>query len=360
MWIEPAKNGKYKAREAFIDPYTGKKKTVATTIDQDTKSARKAAHDVLRAKIEAAMTIPSDTDPTVAELADAYIDHQKKTTKPQTWRRDERIIGTVIRILGQDVKCNKLQAGYIRKQLEATGRENVTKNTYLTHIKRLLNWGYRNDYIEDIGYLKKLIPYPDNQKERIEDKFLSSAELASLLSGMSSERWRLVTEFLALSGLRIGELLALLDSDITDVITVNKTMDANTGEVTDSAKTDAGNREVFIQPELEPIVRNIRQFVRLWKVKTGVRSDLFFPGIEYAAYNKYLKENSEVILHHRITPHALRHTHVSLLAEQGVPLDVISRRVGHEDSGITKRIYLHVTEKQKQRDRNILACIRIL
>ena len=39
-------------------------------------------------------------------------------------------------------------------------------------------------------------------------------------------------------------------------------------------------------------------------------------------YCKYLKENSTAI-GHRITPHALRHTHVSLLAASGLSLEEI-------------------------------------
>lgn len=66
--------------------------------------------------------------------------------------------------------------------------------------------------------------------------------------------------------------------------------------------------------------------------------------ISFYTYNKYLHENSLSALHRAITPHTLRHTHASLLMEQGIGIDAISRRLGHEDSKITREIYLHVTE----------------
>ncbi len=53
-------------------------------------------------------------------------------------------------------------------------------------------------------------------------------------------------------------------------------------------------------------------------------------------------------LHRTITPHALRHTHASLLMEQGINIDIIFGRLGHENSSITREIYLHVTEKLKK------------
>lgn len=60
-----------------------------------------------------------------------------------------------------------------------------------------------------------------------------------------------------------------------------------------------------------------------------------------------------------ITVHALRHTHASLLLEKGVSIDMISRRLGHKNSKITREIYLHVTEKLKEKDNSQIAAINI-
>ncbi len=43
-----------------------------------------------------------------------------------------------------------------------------------------------------------------------------------------------------------------------------------------------------------------------------------------------------------ITAHCLRDTHASLLAKKGVPLEVVSKRLGHADIRITAERYLHV------------------
>nr|WP_305068856.1 tyrosine-type recombinase/integrase [Limosilactobacillus equigenerosi] len=50
-----------------------------------------------------------------------------------------------------------------------------------------------------------------------------------------------------------------------------------------------------------------------------------------------------------LSSHIFRHTHISKLAELGVPLYVIQQRVGHNDSRITNEIYLHVTEKAMEK-----------
>jgi integrase len=53
-------------------------------------------------------------------------------------------------------------------------------------------------------------------------------------------------------------------------------------------------------------------------------------------------------LNKALTPHGLRHTHTSLLAEAGVSLEQIMDRLGHTDDQITKNVYLHVTEEMKK------------
>ncbi|MBO5389282.1 MAG: tyrosine-type recombinase/integrase, partial [Lachnospiraceae bacterium] len=62
----------------------------------------------------------------------------------------------------------------------------------------------------------------------------------------------------------------------------------------------------------------------------------------------------------KVTPHILRHTHASLLMSQGVNIDTISRRLGHEDSKITKEIYLHVTKLLIEKDKSQIEGINLL
>ncbi|HIZ13934.1 MAG TPA: tyrosine-type recombinase/integrase [Candidatus Mediterraneibacter stercorigallinarum] len=58
--------------------------------------------------------------------------------------------------------------------------------------------------------------------------------------------------------------------------------------------------------------------------------------------------------------HELSHTHASLLMEQGVDIDSISRRLDHTDSQITRDIYLHVTKKLEDQQNERLKEVKIL
>lgn len=53
-------------------------------------------------------------------------------------------------------------------------------------------------------------------------------------------------------------------------------------------------------------------------------------------------------LNQELTPHSLKHTYTSLLAEAGVALEQIMDRLGHSDDQITKDVYLHVTQEMKK------------
>jgi integrase len=126
-----------------------------------------------------------------------------------------------------------------------------------------------------------------------------------------------------------------------------------------STKTVTSTRDVDVQPELASCIRNIRKFVREEEMMFGYRSDIFLPAfgggyIGYETYSKYFRENCERIPGRRLSPHTLRHTHTAMLAEAGVPLETISRRLGHSDSEITKSVYLHVTEGMLKKDREQL------
>ncbi len=50
----------------------------------------------------------------------------------------------------------------------------------------------------------------------------------------------------------------------------------------------------------------------------------------------------------RIRLHDLRGTHASLLAKHGVPLEVVSKRLGHATIGITAERYLHIYRERDQ------------
>ena len=368
MWSEKVKTG-YKFVERYRDPLTGKTRRVSVVMEKDTAQTRKVAQRALDAKIQAAVTASDQLEEvTVSRLIERYREEQAVTLKASTCRRNYWMGNLMMDILGRDTLVGALTANYIRTKLIALDRTPEQKNEILKRFKGILKWGYKHDYITDISYLDKIEFFKaQSHKEKIQDKFLESKEATDLVTGMQQPIWRAITRFLILSGLRIGELVALAKSDVSfkdRIIHVTKTYDTINRVVTD-VKTIESRRDVYIQDDLLAVTKEINLLMMKQKMMYGYQTDLFIADkngghIKYYAYNKYLKDNSRRILGRAITPHTLRHTHASLLMEQGVSIDTISRRLGHADSQITREIYLHVTKKLQEKENEQLKGLKII
>ena len=251
-------------------------------------------------------------------------------------------------------------------RLLSAHKANVTINTYLTRLKAMLRWGYQHDMCPDIAGKLKLLP-DKSERQKIADKYLEKTELKKLLDGMKVEYWKNLTQFLALSGLRIGEALALEYSDMDTkkrLIHVTKTY-APTTKAVQPPKTADSIRDVYMQDELLKLCRTIRAKSKSRALEYGYQSSMVFCDIDgnyisYDVYEKYLRENGQTILGRNITSHVMRHTMTSLFAEAGVDLSVIARRLGHHDSKLTRDIYLHCTQAQRKKDNEAVKRISLL
>lgn len=356
MWI-------YKgyAQERVTMPDTGLSKVVSVKIKGNGKKAEQEAFKRLQDKINniAVQRL------LFSEAISLYLQEIEKTLKPSSVRKARIELGSIIKITG-DAYLDSISAGFIRRKFLQSGRENRTLNGFLKIFKTFWLWAYRNDLVSSREVFDKLTPFQDiPKKERIQDKYLETDELAALLDSMKEKRWLLVTKFLVLSGLRVGEFIALDDTDVWGKsIRVSKTYDSNNKLIT-SAKTFDSKREVFIQSELREVINDIQEYKR-WQAEVfGYSSEVFFPDadggrLHYEAYLKYLKETAENVLNKRVSPHTLRHTHCSMLAAAGVPLESISARLGHSDSRITKEIYLHRLKELKEKENRQLDAIHLI
>lgn len=365
MYEEVLPDGRCKYRLPYLDPLTNKKKTLSIIMESQSASNYKLAKRQLEERLDDLMLNRGNTDTTLRMLYDYYFEEKKRVLKPSTLRRDVTTISKMLSWMDEDIILDNLTVAYIKKTLSEHCEKNVTFNGYLKRFKMMLKWAYMNDYMKDRSVVDKLQYLPDDKKTRIEDKYLEREELQKLLDAATNKLWNYVIRFLALSGLRIGELMTLKDSDIDDMyIHVNSTYELNV-ELESTPKTSGSIRNVYLRKELKSLVREIRAYMREYQFEKGIRSDYFICWkdggcIKYDAFRKYLRELSEKVLGRKITPHALRHTATSLLIADGVPLDVVSRQLGHEDSKITKEIYMHVTQELIKRDNQFLEQAKVL
>ena len=154
-------------------------------------------------------------------------------------------------------------------------------------------------------------------------------------------------------GLRIGEVLALRNTDINlhkNLISVNKTLSTDKNHkviMGDSTKTYAGIREVPIPS----FIRN--EIISQMRLAENNRDKQLFltPNGEYVRpnnANRKLKELLEKMNITDITSHSLRHTYGTRCIEAGMRAVALQRLMGHTDVAITLNTYTSVFNKYKE------------
>ena len=347
LYVEQLKDGRFQYRLRFRDR-SGKVHRISTIKESN---SRQAYNQALRELQNRAATA-SFSRPTLEQALLLYLEEKERVLRPQTVLRNEWEIRRVNNALGNKY-LDTLTVLDVKRAISSISEKNCTYNERLSRYRAFLNWCYQNELIQT-NLSDKLIFLPDSKRERIQDKYLEPDELEKLLDAIKPPMWYHLTLFLVLSGLRIGEAIALRMEDVGEkYITVDKTYSLITHEVGDT-KTESSAREVYIQPELRAAIDDYL----IYRSENFKNNPFFFPGktgeLCYGSYNKYLRELSRKVLDRTITPHAFRHTCASLYLASGVPVDTISRRLGHRNSRVTKDIYLHLTEKLKAADEKAL------
>ncbi|HFJ8773067.1 tyrosine-type recombinase/integrase [Enterococcus faecium] len=186
------------------------------------------------------------------------------------------------------------------------------------------------------------------------DGYLSKEEVQMIASKQKSShqqsRYSLITKFLFLTGLRYGELISLTESDYDgNKITVSGTYDYEL-KIKTTTKNTGSYRTIELSSNAKEIIDQLIEENKL--IKNNKDKYIFISKngnpISIQAYNQSLRAVSkELNIDKKVSSHMLRHSHISLLTELGIPLKAIMDRVGHEDSKTTLKIYTHTTKNMQ-------------
>lgn len=183
MWTEKTKNGKYKHVERYTDPITGKEKKASVTTEKNTAQVRKSAQRALLTKIDALLDARTVSNITLAELREKWLTDKRRRWKESSYISEKRNSHKVVEMLGADCIANKLTARYVREHIVDPGEDLELAAGRISVFKRMIIWGFKNDYIEDKSYLDKLEKKSsfEGTDEDIEQKYLESDEVTKLL-----------------------------------------------------------------------------------------------------------------------------------------------------------------------------------
>jgi len=187
-------------------------------------------------------------------------------------------------------------------------------------------------------------------KEKTEMKVMPAEKIGSYLKA-ADERGVLPMFFLALSsGLRRGELLALLWSDLNVkklTISVTKQVTGRKGgPVVSAPKTPNSTRTVAIPRQAVQLLvaEHEKHAENPYLFPSPVTGKMYYPDSVGRLHKKILKDAGL----DDIRFHDLRHTFATLALQNGVDIKTLSNMLGHCSAGFTLDTYAHVTDRMQR------------
>lgn len=357
MWIEQTSNGKYKYVERYEDYRSGKLKRVSVTFDNKTRETQKKAKLILEEKIAKKLNEQklSIVDMNLFAALDEWLAVYEKQVEDTTYSSALQTKDKIVKYFASDALVTRITINDWNNLLHelvytdnfANGTVDITKSKIRTFLRYCIQKGY----IDEINISKITFQRKKEDDDDIEEKFLEDDEYEKVIAAFNNnKRFKLLFQWQYYTGMRIGEVLALRKSDIhitpdRSYVSVTGTYSPVSKKRKERTKTKAGKREVDLPPKAVEIYH---QACELSKI------DILFVNRNQKTHNSSVISTSlkrreiKLNFNKNLTSHIFRHTHISKLAELGVPLHAIKERVGHESSDITEKIYLHVTKNVRK------------
>jgi integrase len=255
--------------------------------------------------------------------------------KPATFRRyRQHCEAYITRELGHRKLCD-LTSGHVQvmvRKLSEAGMSDGSVRSVREVLSNALNHA-AND-----GTIARNVATGQSVKTRKPEERrepLSLDEARTVLAQVAGDRYEVLYRLALTLGLRSGELRNLTWSD------VDLTNDTVTVQV-QSSKTKNSTRTV-------PLVAGTALALSMyWEAQGKPASGLVFPSAtgKVLSISRLLTMWKQHLASAGIAPrrfHDARHTAGDLMVDAGVPMEVVSKILGHGDSGFTNRVYAKVT-----------------
>jgi integrase len=307
-------------------------------------------------------TIPGilTTDLTCAAYFGQWLEHARTTTAASTYRRYRQIIEKeltpefgLIKLV--DLTPMQIQ-GYLgrslgRKRNRKSGGDlsPQTVRHFYRVLKRALSQAVKWELVP--RNVCDLVDPP--RVEQTEMKALDERQLLTLLDGIRHTRHHVPVLLAALTGMRLGEILALkwpdIDLDCRECQVVRSLQQTDAGLSFKTPKTRRSRRTVLLPQMAVTALKAHRAQQNEERLLVGAgygdqglvfaRPDgSVWPPVQFSSdFRRLIRRRG-----FGIRFHDLRHTHASQLLKAGVPVKVVSERLGHATASITLDVYSHV------------------
>lgn len=346
--IYKRKDGRWEARYVREIGADGKKKYGSVYADSYREAKEKRRYFLLT---PVQNTISSDI--CISDLTEQWLKHIKCKVKLSTYCKYESLCRNHIQPeLGKValIYVSRIMIEAFAEKSRDTGRTQGGKLSVKTVNDILIILGLTFDFAEEEYHITmpKISLMRDERKEA---RVLSHAEQDKLTKVLLTDTD--IFKFgilLALhTGLRIGELCALLWEDITDeYIVVNKTMQRLKGE---NKKTEivVGSPKSHTSKRLIPLPGFLLPYIQQFRKSSGYvlctsRSIHSEPRIMQQKFSEITKQ----LELKAVTFHTLRHTFATRCVEADFDIKTLSEILGHADVKTTLNRYVHSSFELKR------------
>lgn len=247
---------------------------------------------------------------------------------------------------------NLLKSDFVawRDSLTSYDLSTQTRNDIVNLVKQIGRHAWEHYDIPDNTKLLK--PFKKELKEYKEMTILTFDQVKKLLAAEDDDVMRVFFQTLYFSGMRKGEAKALLKSDFDPVrktLYVSKAMRRDESSL---KTTKTGN--VRWIPMDDNTAEKLAELAK--------RDGTYLFGDFLPISNQTMRTHFKKALKKAGLPdcriHDLRHSHVSLLWANGVPIPEISKRLGHSSPKTTMEKYAHIFDVGQSATLNVLNNLR--
>ena len=293
-----------------------------------------------------------------SKLYDEFIDLKSLKLKPQSLR-----------------SLKSRFENYILPYFKDKNIEDITTNDYIKWQKKIEKLGFKYSYKKQLHYafvslydfvaitkgytvsIPKIIGNFRNDEIGHTINTWNHKEFKIFENSFSNEDIIYKTFFVLLfrTGLRVGEALALTFKDINNnILHITKTLSKehyNGQKIITSPKSHASIRSIKIDDYLLKCLTELKEY---YKKKFWSYNDNFniFGGPKYISIttiNRKKKYYCELCNLQNIRIHDFRHSHATLLLQNGISMIEVSRRLGHSDINMTIKTYAHCEKEYEKR-----------
>lgn len=376
MAIYPVKGKKqnglqlYRVRVAYTDADGNHKQKEKHVYG---KAEAQAAERDLSASVVSSPSASSSSPSTVDALIGEYLSVMQAELRESTLDKNRRTLSYGVTPIIGNIRLDKLDSRALVRWKDAVAKMDLsvrTKQNYYKTLHALLNFAVKRSYLprndlDRIGNFRgdayfdtpeeKIRYYTAEQYLRFASFSRSRAESKNTLSEWSYYVFFSVAFY---TGCRKGEINALRWTDLSDnVLHIRRSIFQKLkGEYRETPPKNRSSIRDLIIPA--PLVRILSEHRARQSSMPGYTDNWYICGADspipdttLEKYNNHISSSAD-LPHIRI--HDFRHTHVSLLVNEGINIQEISRRLGHSDVKMTWNTYSHLYPREEERAVSVL------